>query len=334
MSSYKEANERLNRTGNGITDPLKYSTFQEYIVNNVCKHYYILDPVFKDRPNVRPWATNEDIDIDIEDTSNKEYDPLQSTEFLTSDDESNESSVQSTPRNKDVLDSDVEIIDNPKIKRHQYHSPTVSRSSSHNSSINEYDNMSSSSKSSVYTHNTSNISNITDDTNLLPKARKVVSKKEPRKAKAVTPTRKKTTKTKKKYTPSQAKNMEKDMKKKTKASIASKQSNSKYMSITTIDQEDRDFLIESRDSTIRFETLKHNDMKELEERKIRIENERLLMERDTMKLRHEQMLVQNSLERSKLALLKLEIFKARQEIKKLNPDVTDDYLNNHFPFPE
>ena len=343
MSSYKEANERMNRTGNGITDPLKYSTFQDFIVENVCKHYFILDPIFKDRPNVRPWATNEDTDMENEWEEN-DYDPTKSSEFLTSDDESNDSlgicTINTKDRGSDSTtkdkgaDSDVEIIESPQIKRRHYHSNVSTLSSNQQSTTNEYDNFSLTSQNSVFTHNTSNISNITDDSNIIKIGEKGSHRKETTKAKSVTPNRKKSTKSKSKYTPSQAKNMEKDLKKKNKASIAKKHSNTTSMSITSIDQEDRDFLIETRNSTIKFETLKHNDMKELEERKIMIENERLMMERDTMKLKHEQMVVQNRLERSKLALLKLEIFKARQEIKKVNPDVTDDYLNNHFPFPE
>ena len=54
MGTYKEASERMLRTGNGITDPLKHSSFQEYIVNDVCMYFFELDPIFKDRPNVTP----------------------------------------------------------------------------------------------------------------------------------------------------------------------------------------------------------------------------------------------------------------------------------------
>jgi hypothetical protein len=71
MASYKEGNEKLNNTGSGLTG-LDLSTLQEYVVNNICKYYYVLDPVLRDRPNVRPVYTNdnEDDDSDGSDLSN------------------------------------------------------------------------------------------------------------------------------------------------------------------------------------------------------------------------------------------------------------------------
>lgn len=332
MSSYKEANERLNRTGNGITDPLKYSTFQEYIVNNVCKYYYVLDPVLKDRPNVSPWATNED--MYIAKSSDDEYNPLNSVEFLSSDEEgSKDSSIDYLTKNNIESDSDIEILEKPIMRSSSSHSPILR--SGLKGRHDEYSStMSLSSHNTISTHNTSNISNITEDSNI-SKTGKKSKKPQATKANSVTPTRKMKPKSKAKYTPSQAKNMEKELRKKSRKSIAHKQhKGNKLLNITAIDDEDREFLIETRDKNINFEKMKHNDMKEIEERKIKIEKERLDMERDTMKLKHEQLLVQNTLERSKLALLRLEIFKARLEIKKANPDVTDDYLNIHCPFPE
>ena len=53
MASYKEANERMNRTGNGL-EGLQYTSFQEYIVKNVCRYYFEFDPILKDQPNVAP----------------------------------------------------------------------------------------------------------------------------------------------------------------------------------------------------------------------------------------------------------------------------------------
>lgn len=61
MQSYKEASERMNMTGNGL-EGIQYTSFQEYIVKSVCKYFFELDPILKDRPNVTPWATNEDDD--------------------------------------------------------------------------------------------------------------------------------------------------------------------------------------------------------------------------------------------------------------------------------
>ena len=60
MASYKEGNERMSQTGVGM-DGIELSTYQQWVTNNVCKYYFELDSVLRDRPNVRPWATNEKI---------------------------------------------------------------------------------------------------------------------------------------------------------------------------------------------------------------------------------------------------------------------------------
>ena len=101
-----------------------------------------------------------------------------------------------------------------------------------------------------------------------------------------------------------------------------------------VDDEDRDMIIETREKKMIFEKEKHQDMKVWEEKKIHIEVERLGMEKDTMKLKYDTMKTQNSLEKSRIVLLRLEMYKERELIKKNNPDVTDEYLDKMFPFPE
>jgi hypothetical protein len=58
--SYKVASDQMNGTGAGITGREDTINFQKYIVKFVCKYYFELKPVFGDRPNVRPFFTNED----------------------------------------------------------------------------------------------------------------------------------------------------------------------------------------------------------------------------------------------------------------------------------
>ena len=60
MASYKEGNERLSQTGGGMDGP-ELITYQEWVTKNVCKYYFELDDVLKNRPNVRPWFTNEKV---------------------------------------------------------------------------------------------------------------------------------------------------------------------------------------------------------------------------------------------------------------------------------
>ena len=69
MALYKEGNECINNTGSGLHG-IELSTLQEWVVNNICKYYYELDPVLRDRPNVRPCYTNEDVNQDSSDDSN------------------------------------------------------------------------------------------------------------------------------------------------------------------------------------------------------------------------------------------------------------------------
>ena len=123
MASYKEASERMAQTGNGLHG-LEYTSFQEYIVKNVCRYYFELDPILKDRPNVTPWATNEDTsDDDSKDSSQVEVEVVQTTRngrndthFLSSDDDSTSSSAHQT-NIMECLDSDVEIVKTPHNKR-------------------------------------------------------------------------------------------------------------------------------------------------------------------------------------------------------------------------
>ena len=53
-----------------------------------------------------------------------------------------------------------------------------------------------------------------------------------------------------------------------------------------------------------------------------------------MALKEKQILVQTSLEQSRISLIRLEMFQARQKIQKDYPNVTEEYLNTNFPYPE
>ena len=67
MASYKDGCDMVNQSGGGL-EGLDESSFQQYIVNNVCKYFYELDDLMKDRPNVKPWFTNEHKLIEVEDS--------------------------------------------------------------------------------------------------------------------------------------------------------------------------------------------------------------------------------------------------------------------------
>ena len=111
MASYKEASERMNMTGNGL-EGLEHINFQDYIVKNICRYYFMLDPVLKDRPNVTPWFTNE------EDTPEKSRDSI----FLSSDDDDDSSSgVDGDMKHKTTTyldsESDSEVVSNKTVSK-------------------------------------------------------------------------------------------------------------------------------------------------------------------------------------------------------------------------
>jgi hypothetical protein len=54
----KTASDGMNSSGTGLTGTDK-STYQEYMVDNVCKYYFDLLPVLGNRPNIQPHFTNE-----------------------------------------------------------------------------------------------------------------------------------------------------------------------------------------------------------------------------------------------------------------------------------
>ena len=101
-----------------------------------------------------------------------------------------------------------------------------------------------------------------------------------------------------------------------------------------MDQDSRELLIETRNKKMMYEHNRHTDMKRIEEKKIRLEEQRLQMEESSTRIKNETLIIQKNLEKSKIVLLKLEMFKEREAIKKNNPDITDDYLNNLFPYPD
>ena len=103
------------------------------------------------------------------------------------------------------------------------------------------------------------------------------------------------------------------------------------MSRTT--QANRDLIVETRDAKMQFEIRRHDEMKDIEAQKLKIEKERLQMDRDNNVIKQDHIFAQTKLENSKIVLLRMEMFKERQRIKKENPELTEDYLDKYFPYP-
>jgi hypothetical protein len=297
MSQYKEANERMNNTGDGL-EGIEYSNFQEYIVNNVCKYYFLLDPVLKNRPNVRPWVTNES--------------PMVDTSLLSSSDDESMISDSSIEEKDDNHKSNEEMLDaminqNSTDDEYKYSGSTVVYKS--DTTSNKY--------LSSTSNTTDSNTNARDDSSLSSKVtHKVVTPK--RNTKKAVP---KKVVAKVKMSPIEARKKLKSRKK----TIAKKKNGSS--SGTNLDNDERDMIIETRERKIKLETDKLNYMKSVESEKLRIDNERLKMEMQGMKVKDKQ-------EQGILILQRFNIFKQRQEIKRQYPDMTDEYLEQTFPFPE
>ena len=305
MSQYKEANERMNYTGDGL-EGIEFENFQDYIVNSICKYYFVLDPVLKDRPNVRPWITNEDNGRVI-------GEPEEILSVSSSDDESMQSngltSDEKTKLNDQMLD-DI-IINHTTDNEYKTHHSNLSFSTV--SSNNHTSTPSTTSDSS----NTSEIETVSTtqrsiDTNMTPTR----SKKKDKKNIVIT-----------KISPMQAKNYQNKLKNRKKKSIVKKKGSASKVFDAIMDTDDRDFIMESRNATMIFEKEKYNHMKSIESEKLRIDKERLKMEMNSTLIKQQQ-------EKSRLVLLRLEMFKERQSIKKEYPEITDDFLEANFPYPE
>ena len=92
-------------------------------------------------------------------------------------------------------------------------------------------------------------------------------------------------------------------------------------------------IVETRDAKMKFEMRKHDELKKIEAQKLKIEEERLQMDRDNMAIKQQHISAQTKHENSKILLLKMEIFKERRRIKKENPELSEDYLDEYFPYP-
>jgi hypothetical protein len=57
MDQYREALRQTETSGMGL-DETDATTFKEHITKDVCKYFYVLEPVLKDRPNMKPAWTN------------------------------------------------------------------------------------------------------------------------------------------------------------------------------------------------------------------------------------------------------------------------------------
>ena len=312
MAQYKEGNERLSQTGGGM-DGIELTTFQEWITKNVCRYYFELDTVLRDRPNVSPWYTNE-----------MPLHPQVSNRENNRDDTSTE----------DVLDHNLDETDVEFMSNHEIDSRKEGRDDLEN----EYENCSINYSTDITANpEPITLSNSSDDINSMTTMESpIVNSSDENTSNPAIVTKNKRKQTLphiRKLSPVEAKGIQRNLMKR-KKSIARRNGSNISSNLLSMDNDDRALLKETTLAKMNIEKQRNKDLKEIESQKLRIENERLEMDRATIVMRKEQMSVQTCLERSKVVLLKLEMFKTREGIKKEYPNVTEEYLNTHFPYPE
>ena len=322
MASYKEGHERLSQTGGGM-DGIELITFQEWVTTNICKYYFELDAVLKDRPNVKPWYTNEDVsgteDNDVEEEDSEGNMSISST--------NDHESLTYIEQEFNTYDSDTEV-----------ETTDISPGTNDIELTHEYETITNNSRPfDLSNHSRTNFSPTSDGNRSIT----MMSPSNTSSDEYATPTsstpenkRKGNQLVTRNLSPIEARTMQRNLKKKKNRTIAKKKSKCSSSKFTTMDDEDREIMVETRNARMSFDRERHSDLQLIESQKLTIEKERLQMEKDNLSMRKDHVLAQTSLEKNRIVLLKLEMFKTRQGIKKEYPEVTEEYLNTNFPYPE
>jgi hypothetical protein len=150
--------------------------------------------------------------------------------------------------------------------------------------------------------------------------------------------RKKNTKSSPGISPAVARRMQRSLLTSHQKQINQKKKKAKITGLTDKEEEHKEFLRQTRESKMMFEKEVHDHNKRREEmndireqRKVEIEQERLLMDKEERKERREQAKIQHELEKTKLMMVKMDMYQKRIQMKKDNPEIDDEVLNNLFP---
>ena len=288
----------MARSGTGL-DGFKHTSFQEYIVREVCRYYFELDPVLRDRPNVRAWFTNED---ETKYSNNSGSDMQHHITLLSSDEESmTPTSPQYQTRRGVSTTSNEDFESSSSTSESEINvSTNIDTCQKEKSNTDdEYENVSDHSHTTSFTNNhSSTLSSTSDDNNSLTSRSPVSNKSRQRRRREIN---KKNRRTKarsikrNRFFLNEAKTMETDINKKKKKSIVNKNGMNKFNTMLSMDDDDRDMLKETQDNKLLFETKKYNKMKKLEEKRIMLEEKRLGMEEHSIHLKNESLVINNNL---------------------------------------
>ena len=253
MASYKEGNERLSQTGGGM-DGIELSTYQQWVTKNVCKYYFELDSVLRDRPNVTPWYTNEKVMTprnNIEKTADNRH-----IDYTVLDDDD---------------DSDLESLDQPNNEDSQYciidEEREVVETMRDDEEDDEYDGNGGLQQHRLCTNTTSpvTLTPLSEDSNSTSMdTTNNSSSDEYPSSSTMGSTTKKKEKSKgrvRELLPSEAKGIQRNLLRKKKKSIAQKTTDGITNNIISIDNEDRDMIKETRDAKMNFDRERYDHQK-------------------------------------------------------------------------
>jgi hypothetical protein len=248
----------MEGTGRGTTG-IEHANFQNYVVTNICRYYFELLPVLKDRPNMKPWYTNHSKQID-KGISSKETDVVRvydNGEFSESDDSTSEFVTTVNVPNK---------------------ANTVTQSSS-------------SSDCEVVQKRSSSTSNSKDNSD--------------------------------KLSPLQAKELKRNIFRSKDRQINVKKRRGKGATDIGLEDEDKEFMVEQRKLKMKFDLDRHNDLKKQHMDMMNLEKQKLDLQKQEMTIRMDN-------EKNKKTLSNIEIFKARLEFKRQDPNIDDEFLDQYF----
>jgi hypothetical protein len=126
-----------------------------------------------------------------------------------------------------------------------------------------------------------------------------------------------------KLSPLQAKELKKNVFLSRSRQINPKKRRGKTPDTIGIEDEDKEFMVEQRKLKMKFDLDRHNDLKKQHIDLMRIEKEKLDLQKLEMNIRMDN-------EKSKKTLSNIEIFKARLEFKKQDPNIDDEFLDKYF----
>jgi hypothetical protein len=95
--------------------------------------------------------------------------------------------------------------------------------------------------------------------------------------------------------------------------------------------DERDYMMKCREKRLELEEKRDLRMEKIEEKKIKLEMERLMMDKTSTELKFESIRLHNMQEKKKLMLINMEVYEKRLKMKKEHPDLTDEFLSEMFP---